>query len=88
MPGSTLRYTGAADFRQRLLLATLTGRAVRIDDSLSAVGGVGVGSGGALRAEPWTLGPRERISMVLGGPDDAPLRAPLPPSTPPPDASA
>ena len=28
---STLRYTGAASFRQRLLLATLSGRAIRID---------------------------------------------------------
>ena len=28
---STLRFTGAEHFRQRILLATLTGRAVRID---------------------------------------------------------
>jgi RNA 3'-terminal phosphate cyclase-like protein len=33
MPSTALlRYTGAADFRQRLLLSTLSGRPVRIDD--------------------------------------------------------
>lgn len=32
MGGGTLRFTGAADFRQRILLATLSGRGIRIDD--------------------------------------------------------
>ena len=32
MPSSTLKYTGATDFRQRILLATLSGRAVKIED--------------------------------------------------------
>ena len=42
MPSSTIRYTGAADFRQRILLATLTGRPVRIDGIRSDEAEVGL----------------------------------------------
>ena len=42
MPSSTIRYTGAADFRQRILLATLPGRPVRIDGIRSDEAEVGL----------------------------------------------
>ena len=42
MPSATIRYTGAADFRQRILLATLTGRPVRIDGIRSDEAEVGL----------------------------------------------
>ena len=41
-PSSMLRYKGAAHFRQRIILATLSGRAVRIDDIRSGEEQVGL----------------------------------------------